>query len=89
MFDDFLTLLWGCPQLCKTWKANHHPQKKPIPRQAGQAQAICIAGIHNINPNSSGSYTFVVIWVFCIFTPSFVGSFLVAGIIGIGVKKWA
>jgi predicted tellurium resistance membrane protein TerC len=27
-----LALLWGCPQLCKAWKANHHPQKRPIPR---------------------------------------------------------
>jgi hypothetical protein len=33
-----LTLLWGCPLLCKAWKANHHPQKRHIPRQAGHAQ---------------------------------------------------
>jgi hypothetical protein len=33
-------MLWGCPQLCKAWKAKHHPQKRHIPRQAGQAQAF-------------------------------------------------
>jgi hypothetical protein len=33
-------------------------------------------------------YTFVVIWVFCIFTPSFVFGFFGTGIIGIGVKKF-
>jgi len=23
----YLLFLWGCPQLWKRWKANHHPQK--------------------------------------------------------------
>jgi hypothetical protein len=35
-----LALLWGCPQLCKARKANHHPQKKPIPRQAGLFDSV-------------------------------------------------
>jgi hypothetical protein len=40
-----LLFLWGCPQLCKVWKAKHHPQKRHLPRQAGRAQAVWVYGI--------------------------------------------
>ena len=30
-----LTVLWGCQLLVELGNANHHPQKRPIPRQAG------------------------------------------------------
>ncbi len=40
-----------------------------------------------ISAKKIGSYTFVVIWVFCIFTSSLAGGFFGTGIIGIGVKK--
>jgi len=33
--DAALTVLWGCQQLGKLGSANNHPQKRPIPRQAG------------------------------------------------------
>ena len=37
-----LLFFWGCPQLCKVWKAKRHPQKRYLPRQAGRAQALRI-----------------------------------------------
>ena len=40
--SPYQTLLWGCPQLCKLGSANHHPQKRHLPRQAGQAQAVVL-----------------------------------------------
>ena len=37
-----LLFLWGCHQLIELGSAKHHPQKRHIPRQAGQAQAYCL-----------------------------------------------
>ena len=31
-----LIFLWGCHQLIELGSAKHHPQKRHIPRQAGQ-----------------------------------------------------
>ncbi len=33
-------MLWGCPSLIESGSANHHPQKKHLPRQAEQAHAF-------------------------------------------------
>jgi hypothetical protein len=42
-FDGALAFFVGVPPTNRLGSAKHHPQKRHLPRQAGQAQAICVA----------------------------------------------
>jgi hypothetical protein len=35
-----MQVFWGCHLLVESGSAKHHPQKRHLPRQAGQAQAF-------------------------------------------------
>jgi hypothetical protein len=50
-----LLRLWGWQQLFELRKANHHPQKRPLPRQAGLMPAIYGVALAMID------YTYVMV----------------------------
>ena len=45
------TVLRGCQRLYNLGQTKHHPQKRHLPRQAGQAQTVLLLAYSNLLAN--------------------------------------